>query len=142
MHNKQKIIVPGVCCPGVLELILWVSRMIHVGVCIHLSPSLPLPDICKTGEHTPTKIGLHAFHIPLYLYEFFEPILFFDPMAYGLKGSFGFEGKGSKSPQLEKPRPPKLVCMHFRSTSTKSIYILASTCMNFLSRFYLLTPMV
>ena len=136
LHNKQKI--PNCSCcvlprgPGTN---LWVSRMIHVGVCIHLSPSLPLPNICKTGEPTPTKIDLHAFHIPLYLYEFFEPILFFDPMAYGLKGSFGFEGKGkgSKSPQLEKPRPPKMVCMHFRSTSTKSIYILASTCMNFLS---------
>ena len=29
----------------------------------------------------PTKIGLHAFHIDLYMHEFFEliPILFFDP---------------------------------------------------------------
>ena len=26
-----------------------------------------------------TKIGLHAFHVNLYLHEFFEPILFFDP---------------------------------------------------------------
>ena len=30
----------------------------------------------------PTKIGLPAFHINLYLHEFFEPILFFDPMDY------------------------------------------------------------
>ena len=27
----------------------------------------------------PTKIGLHVFHITLYLHELFEPILFFDP---------------------------------------------------------------
>ena len=45
-----------------------------------------------------------------------------------------FEGKqkGLKSPKLRKPRSPKLVCKHFTSTST---------CMNFLSRFYFLTPM-
>ena len=40
--------------------------------------------------------------------------------------------KGAKSPQPERPQSPKLVCMHFRSTST---------CMNFLSQFYFLTPM-
>ena len=38
--------------------------------------------IFKTGEATPTKIGLHAFHINLYLHEFFEPILIFD--SHGL----------------------------------------------------------
>ena len=27
----------------------------------------------------PTKTGLHAFHVNLYLHEFFEPILFSDP---------------------------------------------------------------
>ena len=45
-----------------------------------------------------------------------------------------FEGKqkGAITPILERPRPPKLVSMHFTSTST---------CMNFLSRFYFLTPM-
>ena len=32
--------------------------------------------------------------------------------------------KGAKSSKPEKPHPPKLVCMHFTSTST---------CMNFLS---------
>ena len=36
------------------------------------------------------------------------------------------------TPKLEKLRLPQLVCMHFTSTST---------CMNFLSRFYFLTPM-
>ena len=40
--------------------------------------------------------------------------------------------KGEKSPKPERSHPPKLVCMHFGSTST---------CMNFLSRFYFLTPM-
>ena len=40
--------------------------------------------------------------------------------------------KGPKSPKLEKPCPPNLVSMHFTSTST---------CMNFLSSFYFLTPM-
>ena len=35
--------------------------------------------ISKTGEVTHTKIGLHAFRVNLYLHEFFERILFFDP---------------------------------------------------------------
>ena len=35
--------------------------------------------ISKTGEAMPTKIGLHAFQITLYLHEFFESDLFFDP---------------------------------------------------------------
>ena len=45
-----------------------------------------------------------------------------------------FEGKqiGAITLISERLRPPKLVCMHFTSTST---------CMNFLSRFYFLTPM-
>ena len=38
----------------------------------------------------------------------------------------------SKISETRKPRLPKLVCMHFTSTSA---------CMNFLSRFYFLTPM-
>ena len=33
----------------------------------------------QTSEATPTIIGLHAFGINLYLYAFFELILFFDP---------------------------------------------------------------
>ena len=33
----------------------------------------------ETGEVTPTKIGLHAFHVDLYLSEIFELIPFFDP---------------------------------------------------------------
>ena len=35
----------------------------------------------------PTKNGFHAFHINLYMHEFFEPILFFNP--HGPKGNFG-----------------------------------------------------
>ena len=33
----------------------------------------------KPKKLTPTKIGLHAFQVNLYLHEFFEPILFFNP---------------------------------------------------------------
>ena len=45
-----------------------------------------------------------------------------------------FEGKQKEAitPKSEGLRPPKLVSMHFTSTST---------CMNFLSRFYFLTSM-
>ena len=31
-------------------------------------------NISETGEATPTKIGVHAFHINPYLHEFFELI--------------------------------------------------------------------
>ena len=31
-------------------------------------------NISETGEVTPTKIGVHACDINLYLHEFFEPI--------------------------------------------------------------------
>ena len=52
-----------------------------------------MSKISKTGEATPTKIGLHAFQVNLYLHEFFEPILFFDPhglyIVHGPKGKFG-----------------------------------------------------
>ena len=30
----------------------------------------------------PIKIRLRAFHVNLYLHEFFEPILIFDPLDY------------------------------------------------------------
>ena len=40
--------------------------------------------------------------------------------------------KWAKSPKPKRPCPPKLNCMRFTSTST---------CINFLSRFYFLTPM-
>ena len=32
-------------------------------------------NISKTGEVTPTKIGVHACYIKTYLHDFFEPIL-------------------------------------------------------------------
>ena len=32
-------------------------------------------SISKTGEALPTKIGVHAFDIKLYLHDFFELIL-------------------------------------------------------------------
>ena len=35
--------------------------------------------ITLKSEVTPTKIVFHAFQVDLHLYEFFEPILFFDP---------------------------------------------------------------
>ena len=31
-------------------------------------------NISETREVTPTKIGVHAFNMSLYLHEFFEPI--------------------------------------------------------------------
>ena len=35
--------------------------------------------ISETGEAMPIKIDLHAFHVNLYMHEFIEAILFFDP---------------------------------------------------------------
>ena len=32
-------------------------------------------NISESGEVTPTKIGVHALDMSLYLHEFFEPIL-------------------------------------------------------------------
>ena len=39
-------------------------------------------DISETRKATPTKLGVQAFHINLYLHEFFELILFFDTHGY------------------------------------------------------------
>ena len=77
----------------------------------------------------PTKIGLHAFYINLYLHELIEPILFFIPwtIIHVLKGNFGhFESKrkGAKSPKAKRPHSPKLVQIYFKS---------ASTCMKFMN---------
>ena len=44
----------------------------------------------ETEEAMPTKIGFHAFHVNLYLHEFFEPIL-------------------KKSPKLKRSHPPVLL---------------------------------
>ena len=51
---------------------------------------------------------------------------------HDLFGSFEGNQKGAKAPKPKRPRPPNLVRMHISSTST---------CMNFMSRFYFLTPM-
>ena len=55
--------------------------------------------ISETGEAMPTKIGVHALNINLYLHEFFEPI-------------------------QKKPCPPKLACMHITLIPT-CIYFLS-----------------
>ena len=47
--------------------------------CGHFEVDQNRGKISKTKEATPTKFGLHVFHIILYLHEFFEPILFFNP---------------------------------------------------------------
>ena len=96
-----------------------------------------MSKIFKTEVATPTKFGLHAFHINLYLHIFFEPILFLTLVDYSpwSEGKFGQILKVALSQKLERPRPSKLVYIHYTSTSID---------MNFLSRFYLiyfLTPM-
>ena len=90
--------------------------------------------ISETEEALPTKIGFHVFHVNL---NFLSQFYFWPPwtIVHGPKWNFGcFEGKWKRgiSPKLERPHLPKLVSMHFTSTST---------CMNFLSGFYFLTPM-
>ena len=44
-----------------------------------LPPMLKRSKISETRDAMPTKIGFHAFHVNLYLHEFFEAIPFFDP---------------------------------------------------------------
>ena len=53
--------------------------------------------IYKTKEATPTKTGLHAIHINLYLHDFFEPILFFTPMDNSLNGKLGHFWRQTKN---------------------------------------------
>ena len=43
-------------------------------------PNLKCSNISKIEKATPTKLGLHTFHIILYLHELFVLILFFEPM--------------------------------------------------------------
>ena len=65
----------------------------------------------------------------------YVPILFFDPpppMKYNGPWSKREIWPNLKGSHIKIPHPPKLVCMHFTSTST---------CMNFMSRFYFMTPM-
>ena len=86
--------------------------------------------------HPPNLVCMH-FMSTFTCINFLSHFYFLTPMDYSpwSEGKFGcFKGKqkGAESPKLERPRPPKLVCMHFTSTST---------CMNFLRRFYFLTTM-
>ena len=111
-----------------------IDESIHVHVFFGENwPNLKRSKISETEEATPTKIGLHAFHINLYLHGFFELILFFDPhglnKVHGPKGSFGrFQGKGKRQNLATgEAMPTKIGCVRFTSSST---------CMNFLSQFY------
>ena len=89
-------------------------------------------SISETGKVTPTKIGVYACDINLYLHEFFGPIRsinFFDD--HGLYSPWVEREiwpflRVTVSPKPERSRPPKLVCMHVTSIFT---------CMNFLGRF-------
>ena len=54
---------------------------VHVHTCSPSSereiwPKLKNSNISKTIKGTPTKLGVHTFHINPYMHEFFEPILF------------------------------------------------------------------
>ena len=63
--------------------------------------------ISKTGEAMPTKIGLHAFQITLYLHEFFELNLFLverEKLAVL---------KANKISETGETTPTKSICMHF-----------------------------
>ena len=55
-----------------------------------------------------TKINLHASRVTLYMHEFFEPILFFDPHGlHGLENVTKFDGK-----QISKTvEPTHTTCM-------------------------------
>ena len=73
-------------------------------------PNLKSTNISETEKAMPTKIGLHAFHINLYLHEFFEPILF---------DSFFFHYHGLYLAKFEKEQylqnwsgPPSFVHMY------------------------------
>ena len=67
-----------------------------------------------------------------------------DCIVHGPKGKFGcFEGhqEGAKSPNLKRPCPPKLFCMHFISTSTCMIFLKPFHDSRFLPNYIPLTIM-
>ena len=71
--------------------------------------NLKRSKISETGEAMPTKFGFHAFQVNLYLHEFFEPFLFFDPhgIVHGLIEILAVlkaNEKRAKYPKPEKPR--------------------------------------
>ena len=91
--------------------------------------------LAKTKTNT-NLVQSHISSTSTYM-NFLSQFYFLTPWAivHGLKGKLTiFEGKlkGAKSPKPEGPCPPNLVCMHVISTST---------CINFLSQFYFLSPM-
>ena len=71
-------------------------------------------QISKTRGALPTKIGFHAFHVNLYLHEFFEPIYFLVPMDYSpwFKREIWRKTKRAKSSIPEMPRPPNSMHVH------------------------------
>ena len=78
-------------------------------------------NISETGEVTPTKIGLHAFHAqPLLALKFLSQFYFLTPMDYSpwSEGEFWpfskAYGKGSISQKLEKVTPTKIGLHAFR----------------------------
>ena len=73
--------------------------------------NLKISQISETKEATPTKIGLHALQVNLYLHEFFEPILFFDPYSPWSEGKFWLflkQAKRSHNSETEEVTPTKI----------------------------------
>ena len=89
-------------------------------------------NISKIRAAMPTKL-VHLTSIPtcMNLLSRFYSIQFFHyhELYHGPKGKFGQIWKVVISPKPKRLCPPKLVCMHLISTPT---------CINFLSRFYLI----
>ena len=74
-------------------------------------------NISETRMAMPTKIGVHAFDIKLYLHDFlsrFRTIEFFMTMDYSpwSEREIWLFLKVAISPKPEKVHPPKLVCIH------------------------------
>ena len=96
------------------------------------------PRTPKPERSRPPKLVCMRFRSTSTWMNFLSQFYFLTPMDYspwseGKIWPFSkANDKGIKSPKQKKLYPPKLVCMRFRSTST---------CMNFLSQFYFLTPM-
>ena len=92
-------------------------------------------NISETRMAIPTKIGVHASDIKLYLHYFFvadsDRLNFLMTMDYSpwLEREIWPFLKVAISPKPEWPCPPKLVCMHLTSSYT---------CMIFLSRFLMI----
>ena len=85
----------------------------------------------------PKLVSMHFTSISTCM-NFLSQFYFLTPMDYSpwsereIWSFLKVTQKGAKSPKPEMSCPPKLVSMHFTSTST---------CINFLSQFYFLTPM-